>query len=128
MNITSINYQRTYPLGAYAPEKIGLEATIDGTTESPIETYLKLKELADQMHEMSVKSLPEHVSDGNEYRGTHEKIITPAPIENRVDEIVRDIGTCTSLKVLETYRFIKNTDPKLESAYNLKMSQLTENK
>jgi hypothetical protein len=89
MNIITVTYKRTYPLTSFAPESIGLEATIDGTTESPIETYLKLKELADQMHEMSIKSLPEQVSEGNEQL---------APIvdrvNNRLTQVINDIKNC----------------------------------
>jgi hypothetical protein len=129
MKVSIISYSKTFPRAQYGiNDRIGIEVEReDGDT--PEDCFAYAKELVEKFNsDIVANQPPAQVSEETEYRGMTEKIITPAAIENRVDEIAKDIGTCTSIKVLETYRFIMKTDPKLETAYNLKMSQLTINK
>ena len=46
------------------------------------------------------------------------------PVENRVSAIIRDIGTCRELVVLESYRLIAKQDEKIQEAYDKKLKEL----
>jgi hypothetical protein len=47
----------------------------------------------------------------------------PKSKEAQVTAIVRQIGTCREKKVLETYRFIAQSNPDIQTAYNKKMEE-----
>jgi hypothetical protein len=127
MKVTTISYSKTFPRAQYGiNDRIGIEVEVG--EDSPEDSFAYAKELVEKFNnEIVANQPPVQVSEDAEYRGVTERIITPAAIRNRVDEIARDIDTCTSIKVLETYRFIMKTDPQLTAAYELKMKQLTEN-
>lgn len=50
MPITSVSYQRTYTVGPYMTEKIGVEASVD-EGQDPKFVLAELKKLTDEVHE-----------------------------------------------------------------------------
>lgn len=127
MNITSINYTKTYNLGSYQSEKIGVEISIN-EGENAMEALDTAKKLCQEFHD---KNNPEPFVSG-------ETIIQPAstePIpEIKVDKktakeqqeqnLIDAINSCTELKVLESYRLIAKSNEKLQTAYDNKLKQL----
>ena len=127
MNITSVNYTKTYNLGSYQSEKIGVEISIN-EGENAMEALDTAKKLCQEFHE---KNNPEPFVSG-------ETIIQPAltePIpeikidkktakEQQEQKLIDDINSCTELKVLESYRLIAKSNEKLQTAYDNKLKQL----
>jgi hypothetical protein len=50
---------------------------------------------------------------------------TPDPKQDRVQQLIQDIGTCKDLKVLESYRLMVKANPDLQTAYDNKLQELT---
>ena len=124
MNITSINYTKTYNLGSYQSEKIGVEISIN-EGENAMEALDTAKKLCQEFHE---KNNPEPFVSG-------ETIIQPAstePIpeikvdkktakEQQEQKLIDDINSCTELKVLESYRLIAKSNKKLQTTYDYRL-------
>lgn len=129
MTITTVSYQKTYNLGNYSSERIGVEVSIN-EGENAMEALDTAKKLCQEFHD---KNNPEPFVSG-------ETIIQPAstePIpEIKVDKrtakeiqeqkLISDINSCTEIKVLESYRLIAKSNEKLQTAYDLKMEQLSQ--
>jgi hypothetical protein len=127
MKPSLVSYTRTFNLGNYNSEKIGVEIEID-TGESPSEALSKAKEIVDKFHE---DNKPQQ-EPTDEYRGTTERTLEPAPVLNRIQQMAKDIGTSKDLTTLKTYEFLisrhKNEDEKkiLQSAYDERLKQLNQ--
>lgn len=50
---------------------------------------------------------------------------TPKPQEQRIGILASDILSCSDLKVLETYKFIKDTSQELKQAYDERFAELS---
>ena len=99
MKITSVSYNKTYPTGAYANEKIGMEATLD-EDETVTGVLHVLKKMCDAEHKAN-----------NPHLYQEEPIIkTTQPIEQTVtpkdDRIGRylAIQAATTLEELEAVK------------------------
>jgi hypothetical protein len=117
MNIISVNYNRTYAIGPFLNEKIGVEATIEDG-DNPIEVLKSLKELADNFNKIANPHLGESQPP--------EPIVLPtAQIEKPIGKsMVEQIMSCGSIKVLESYKLLVKNNPEWQSAYDLRFEQL----
>jgi hypothetical protein len=116
MTVDRVTYQEILPTGNYLNHKPGLEASV-GPGEDPVEALLKLKALADEFHKMAYPDLQiNNVPDSE--NSSHKENSEPAPKEIRIGVMAKDIRSCSDIKILETYRFIKDTDPELQKAYH----------
>lgn len=125
MNIKNISYTKTYNLGNYSSEKIGVEISIN-EGENAIEALRTAKELCDTYHKETTANLP------------MESTVVSIPIEEIMEiqapkksskerqeqTLIDSINSCTELKVLESYRLIAKSKPELQSAYDLKLQSL----
>ena len=111
MKITSIQFTKTLQTDAYTWHKVGLQADLEEN---------------DNIQE-SIKKLE---SDVNQY---FKEVLKPKPIPEKVipqiklstaDALIRDINTCTELKVLGSYKLLSQKYPTVKEAYESKYSQL----
>jgi hypothetical protein len=117
MNIISVNYNRTYSIGPFLNEKIGVEATIE-EGDNPIEVLKSLKELADSFNKIANPHLEESQPP--------EPIVLPiAQIEKPIGKsMVEQIMSCDSMKVLESYKLLVKNNDEWKAAYDSKYNQL----
>ena len=115
MNISLVSYQKTYNLGMYQSEKIGVELTLN-EGEDAKEALDTARLLVEEYHRENNKEL-------EEMRGVQERIINQPPTTG-IQAIINDIGTCKDIKVLESYRLIVKNNPELQETYNHKLNQL----
>jgi len=120
MNITSVNYNRTYAIGPFLNEKIGVEATIE-PGDNPIEVLKSLKELADNFNKVANPHL--------------EQAQPPEPEKlpiRSVDKVIEDfkalsvieqMQSCKSPTVLKIYKNMLKTESE-KLAYENKMNEL----
>ena len=99
MKIDRIQYQRVYPIGNYATERVGLEASLD-ENENPEEALAKLMTITNDLHYATTATL-------DQFRGTQIRDIEEVPKITNEDKkkqqilgFVEAITTCTSLKTL----------------------------
>lgn len=129
MNINKVNYQRTFNLGNYCSERIGVELDLnpgeDATTA--LDTARKLVE------EYHQKGSPPLNFDNTPDIPIIPKKEEGKPIMTREDaeqelmygkNIPAQIQSCTELKTLESYKFIVKGKPELETIYQNKLKEL----
>jgi hypothetical protein len=127
MQITSVNYNRTYAIGPFLNEKIGVEATIE-EGDNPIEVLKSLKELADNFNKIANP----HLEEPKFFDAVGSKGFLNAvqPIDER--EIEKPIGksmpeqimSCDSMKVLESYKLLVKNNDEWKAAYDLRFEQI----
>ena len=129
MQITMVNYTKTFNLGNYSSEKIGVEIAIN-EGEDAKEALSTAKQLVEEYHQQTY----------SEHSHIEEKVITYSQdkftegIERSTDffksppreqTLEEQIMSCEEIKVLESYKFIAKKDPQLQLAYDKKMYILT---
>jgi len=120
MQINQVSYQKTFNLGNYSSERIGVEIVLN-EGEDAKEALNTAKALVEEYHQQSslMYSLP-----------SNDIVRHPFP-EIQVEKEVREqtleeqIRSCTDLKVLKAYQLLVKKDPILQEAYNQTMSKLT---
>ena len=130
MKITTVSYQKTYPTGQYANEKIGMEATIDEDKESCIEALNQLRHYCDGIHRQNNPHLHQeqtnYVPDTNV--GNISQQPEPQPIITKKlsqqELLVQQIEDATTLKALKWLEKPSQKYPETKELYDLKYSQL----
>jgi hypothetical protein len=122
MEITKVYYERIFPLAPYINEKVGFEATIDGTVESEKEALTKLKQISEEWH---IANNPQVHSDPNTFTD-HSVIpsIQVKPEDRKIGLTVEDILSCSSLTVLQAYKSLINNDLELKMAFDKRYEEL----
>lgn len=137
MPLDKVVYSRTFHLGDHNFEKIGTEGTIiEGETKESLRdeavkfVYDSFAELHPEINvvlppasnsEVSFKVPPEPPNmNGKETIKWYEEKFAYSP------DYKKEIASCTSIKVLESYKFIVKGKPELEQAYALKLNLLTD--
>jgi len=118
-----ISYQRTYSIGPYLTEKIGLEDEVpDGI--DPLQVFQQLKEMSDKAHE----ELNPHLQNPTPVQSdiVYGKPVAEVPRtrEDELASIINEINTCTDLKVLKTYSLLMKVYPEAQSEYDKKLQSL----
>ena len=130
MTITTVSYQKTYNLGNYSSERIGVEVSIN-EGENAMEALDTAKKLCQEFHE---KNNPEPFVSG-------ETIIQPAstePIpeikvdkrtakERQIQNYINLINASTEIEKpmgIKGYEAIAQSNPQLKEAYDNKLKQL----
>lgn len=133
MKVKTIIYQKSFVIGPYLQEKIGVEVEVDHDEHS-VEDYngvfLAAKTLVEQWHKENNPALyVEH--NGSYYHMDHNNsinIIAPDRGTETVSDtplaIIRDLNTCKNLKTLESYKFIAKQNPSIQEAYDKKYNEL----
>jgi len=125
MQIISVNYNRTYAIGPFLNEKIGVEATIE-EGDNPIEVLKSLKELADSFNKIANP----HLEEPKFFDAVGSKGFLNAvqPIDEREMKIGKSmpeqIMSCDSMKVLESYKLLVKNNDEWKAAYDLRFEQL----
>lgn len=121
MKVTKITYQKVFAIAQYINERIGIEIDLD-ENDDVNEIFLQAKEKVhswadekSQLHDTFTTSgeLPYTVNYKEE-----------EPQNQRIGVLVDDILSCTELKILETYRLIKDSKPELKEAYEKRFLEL----
>jgi len=130
MTINQVSYQKTFNLGNYSSERIGVEIVLN-EGEDAKEALNTAKALVEEYHKENnvLNSLPYpyDVVFGNGKLHPYEplpeiKVEKEQPREQTLEEQIR---SCTELNVLKAYQLLVKKDPILQEAYNQTMSNLT---
>jgi hypothetical protein len=112
MKITDITYHRTFNLGNFNSERIGVKVDIN-EGESANEALELAKQLVEETH-----------------KSNYPNLVVETPIEQTLtkEEIkqanIDAIMNSKTISELETYKLLKGTDKDIFNAYNLKLKQL----
>lgn len=138
MKITTVNYQKVFPLGQYINERIGVEIQVD-PDESEVDALREAKRIVEQFHK---DNNPQLYTETTVHNNSQFEDSPNAPWNLRkADEqppytpktqphsTIEAINSCTTLKVLQEFDLIvKNMSskyPEIKEAYDNKLKQLT---
>lgn len=123
--ITKVTYRKTYNLGSFQSEAIGVEMELN-ENEDPLTAFREMNKLTDEYHAETLSSL-------EQFRGTH---ITPLnevkeiQVDKKTDEIqalIDGINACTELEGdngLSSFWFRSKGNLNTVSAYKAKENEL----
>lgn len=142
MNINKVNYQRTFNLGNYCSERIGVELDLN-PGEDAIAALDTARRLVEEYHQKGNPDLyiyqTENVTpdipvipkkdttkgwDKTDHEGIYSKDISGYDYAETKFTLSDQINSCKDLKTLESYKFIVKGKKELEEIYNNKLKEL----
>lgn len=141
MKITTINYKKVFPIGAYQNEPLGIEATLD-EGEDPIEAFKTLKQLAHEAHKaMNLQLYKEegryvptsqeiYESTGIRHVYTHSPIeqypTEPPPKKTKDQMLLEEIQKAKKITDLNQWKLlISNAKQEIKTEYEKKLLELS---
>ena len=121
MHIQVINYQRTFNLGNYASEKIGVEVAINAGEDAKkaLETA---KSLVEEYHKENVAKLKDL---GYFYEEQIEVETIPTQSKKTLTEKTKEfIDSCKTRAELKSWELMSKSNPELLEHYNKKLKSI----
>ena len=123
MHIQTISYTRTFNLGNYSSEKIGVEFALN-PGESANKALDNARELVEEYHKKSLKQIEEAGFYFEQDEPIIEKII-PTQSKKTLTEKTKDfIDSCTTIEDLKAWELMSKNNPELQEHYNKKLNNL----
>ena len=120
MHIQTINYTRTFNLGNYSSEKIGVEFALN-ECESATKALDYARELVEEYHKQNVIKL----KDLNEfYQEVPDEIIPTQSKKTLAEKTAEFINACKTRDELRAWELMAKNNPDLMEIYNAKLKSL----
>ncbi len=121
MHIQVINYQRTFNLGNYASEKIGVELAINAGEDAK-EALETAKSLVEEYHKENVAKLKDL---GYFYEDQIKIEIVPTQSKQKLDEKTKVfIDACKTKEELKAWELMSKRNTELLEYYNKKFKSI----
>ena len=120
MHIQAIIYQRTFNLGNYSSEKIGVEFAIN-QGESATKALDIARDLVEEYHKQNVTRLKEL---GDFYQEVPDEIIPTQSKKTLVEKTKEFINLCKTKDELKAWELMAKNNPDLMEIYNAKLKSL----
>lgn len=121
MHIQVINYQRTFNLGNYASEKIGVEVAINAGEDAK-EALETAKSLVEEYHKENVAKLKDL---GYFYEDQIEVETIPTQSKKTLTEKTKEfIDACKTRVELKSWELMSKSNPELLEHYNKKFKSI----
>jgi len=120
MTINQVSYQKTFNLGNYSSERIGVEMVLN-EGEDAKEALNTAKELVEEYHKDNDRQAEDFFPMAQSYPISELPVIQVDKGPSLEDQI----RSCTELKVLKIYESFTKGNPILQEAYNQTMKSLT---
>lgn len=122
MHIQTIVYQRTFNLGNYSSEKIGVEFAIN-QGESANKALDIARDLVEEYHKQNVERLKELGYFNNEQ--ITDEIIIPTQSKKTLAEKTKEfIDACKTKEELKAWELMAKSNPDLLEYYNEKLKTI----
>ena len=119
MHIQTVNYTRTFNLGNYSSEKIGVEFSLN-QGESANKALDIARELVEEYHKQNVERL--------KILGYfHDEVIEVIPTQSKqtlVEKTKNFIDSCKTKEELKAWELMSKSNPELLKHYNNKLNTL----
>jgi hypothetical protein len=120
MHIQTINYTRTFNLGNYSSEKIGVEFALN-EGESATKAFDYARELVEEYHKQNVIKL----KDLNEfYQEIPDEIIPTQSKKSLAEKTIEFINACKTKEELKAWELMAKNNPDILECYNAKLKSL----
>ena len=121
MKITTVNYQKVFPLAQYVNEKIGVEIQVD-EWDDPAEALQKAKKMVETFHRESNPQLESMAATA----------IDSVPIpsiqvqkpKDTVSLTIEQINQASDITVLESFKLLASRNPQIKEAYDKRLNEL----
>jgi len=126
MQIILVTYTKTFNLGNYSSEKIGVEVAIN-EGESAKEALDTAKQLVEEYHQQTTPDNSILISDIRNHIMTTqlpEIQVQKKQPEVRDQSLEEQIRSCTDITVLKAYQLLVKKDPILQKAYDDTMATI----
>ena len=120
MHIQAIIYQRTFNLGNYSSEKIGVEFAIN-QGESATKALDIARDLVEEYHKQNVTRLKEL---GDFYQEVPDEIIPTQSKKTLTQKAIEFINSCKTKEELKGWELYTKSNPELLELYNAKLKSL----
>ena len=121
MHIQTINYQRTFNLGNYASEKIGVEMAINAGEDAK-QALETAKSLVEEYHKENVAKLKDL---GYFYEDQIEVETIPTQSKKTLAEKTKEfIDACKTRAELKSWELMSKSNPELLEHYNKKLKSI----
>ena len=120
MHIQTINYTRTFNLGNYSSEKIGVEFALN-EGESATKALDYARELVEEYHKQNVIKL----KDLNEfYQEVPDEIIPTQSKKSLAEKTIEFINACKTKEELRAWELMAKNNTEVLESYNAKYKSL----
>jgi hypothetical protein len=120
MHIQTINYTRTFNLGNYSSEKIGVEFALN-EGESATKALDYARELVEEYHKQNVIKL----KDLNEfYQEVPDEIIPTQSKKSLAEKTIEFINACKTKEELRAWELMAKNNPEVLESYTAKHKSL----
>jgi hypothetical protein len=123
MHIQTINYTRTFNLGNYSSEKIGVEFSLN-PGESADKALDNARQLVEEYHKKSVKQIEEAGLYFEQDDPIAEKIIPTQSKKTLTERTKEFIDYCTTKEELKAWELMCKNNLELQEYYNNKLKNL----
>jgi hypothetical protein len=123
MHIQTIHYTRTFNLGNYSSEKIGVEFALN-PGESADKALDNARQLVEEYHKKSVKQIEEAGLYFEQDEPITEKVIPTQSKKTLTERTKEFIDSCTTKQELKAWELMCKNNPELLEYYNNKLNNL----
>jgi hypothetical protein len=123
MHIQTINYTRTFNLGNYSSEKIGVEFALN-PGESADKALDNARQLVEEYHKKSVKQIEEAAIYFEQDEPVNEKVIPTQSKKTLTERTKEFINSCTTKQELKAWELMCKNNSELLEYYNNKLNNL----
>jgi hypothetical protein len=120
MHIQTINYTRTFNLGNYSSEKIGVEFALN-QGESATKALDVARDLVEEYHKQNVIRLKDL---GDFYQEVPDEIIPTQSKKTLAEKTKEFINSCKTKDELKAWELMAKNNPDLMEVYNAKLKSL----
>ena len=123
MHIQTINYTRTFNLGNYSSEKIGVEFALN-PGESADKALDNARQLVEEYHKKNVKQIEEAGLYFEQDEPIVEKVIPTQSKKTLTERTKEFINSCTTKQELKAWELMCKNNSELLEYYNNKLNNL----
>jgi len=123
MHIQTIHYTRTFNLGNYSSEKIGVEFALN-PGESADKALDNARQLVEEYHKKSVKQIEEAGIYFEQDEPITEKVIPTQSKKTLTERTKEFIDSCKTKQELKAWELMCKNNPELLEYYNNKLNNL----
>jgi hypothetical protein len=123
MHIQTIHYTRTFNLGNYSSEKIGVEFALN-PGESADKALDNARQLVEEYHKKSVKQIEEAGFYFEQDEPITEKVIPTQSKKTLTERTKEFIDSCKTKQELKAWELMCKNNPELLEYYNNKLNNL----
>lgn len=123
MHIQIIHYTRTFNLGNYSSEKIGVEFALN-PGESADKALHNARQLVEEYHKKSIKQIEEAGLYFEQDEPIVDKVIPTQSKKTLTERTKEFIDSCTTKEELKAWELMSKNNPELLEYYNNKLNNL----